>query len=59
MIELFIGLYLFIGLGIHSMSEKKNNETPLILIANCLFWPLVIIVLNILYIFTGNRGGWK
>lgn len=56
---LYVGLYLFIGLGIFAMSDKEKDETPIILIANCLFWPVVIIVLNILYIFTGNRGGWK
>jgi hypothetical protein len=56
MIYFIVFAYLFVGLGVFAMTNKIDDEVPMHLIAVALYWPILIFVRVLGFIFTGRRG---
>ena len=54
----FLFIYLFLGLGAWSTSKYRGdnaNETPFICILVLIFWPVLLALYAIFFIFTGKK----
>jgi hypothetical protein len=54
----FLGfIYGFMGLGVWSSSKYKGDgkETPFIAVVCIIFWPVLLLMYSVMFIFTGRK----
>jgi hypothetical protein len=54
---IMICLYFFMGLGVLATSQYRGNgkETPLLCFLVILFWPILLALYALVFVFTGKK----